>query len=579
MRYWYYLLFSLVVVSAHGQYMYVQSWQEGVGGWIVSPEGETIYEIPAGWRPEEHHAPMAEIESWPVLMRWQKSGKKSRFAFLTKDLQWQDISGYFTVSTLGENRFRGLSSDRNHVTLLNGEGKQISRDTFSIIQTFDLDAVAVANMSTATKKAKFGLIDTLGQWIIPPLFDRLHNMRQGRFLGYDSLGHQYLLRAQYRTLKWDTLLNLQQKNWWMNSIWTYDTTGHSWVKLSDGHYHPINLQGKLLGDTVKAFRVHPFSEGIGMVNSSNSYRYVDQEGRFLNTISYPSAKDYDESLALVEDPHSNYFGYLNRNGEWAIEPNYCYATSFRGGWAVVAPAIPENCSTLRRERGGDRHIPPSLHHTRVIRDYQLIDTIGKVIWADSCRELYLPAKGVLGVNYSYNQLSPAVMIKWLRENRSWISPNFTVTRWAQLDSLTTHTIKRINFGVRRFDQLYDQIFDLPDDFIERLSSESLQQLEELNLDAHRLSPAALEAVFALPHLRKLSLGYNDLEALPVSVKQLDQLEVLDLSGTQFTSLPKSVYRMRHLQKLIIINTALPAETIPRLRKALPNTEIVFKYEW
>lgn len=580
MRTWYYLFFGLFfTMTANSQHIYVKSWQESEGGWIVSPEGETLYEIPAGWRPESHNAPMAEIEAWPILLLWQKSGENSRYAFVTSALQWQPINDYKAVVTLGHNRFKGLLPNAKEVVLLDSKGKSVSTDTLRNIEPFDEYSTAIGTINIDSKKARSGLLDTMGQWIISPGFSRLHGMGHNRYLGYDSLDNQYLLTLNRTAAKWDTLIDFSQNEWLISHIWQYDETGLTWLRQEPDLYRLINLEGQFVGDTVSGQQIRPFSEGIGMIGDKRGYCYINENGKHLNDIYYPSAVNFAEGLALVEDPHSGYLGYLNREGVWAIEPDYCYATSFRNGCAVVAPAIAKNCSTLVRGRGGDRHIPASLNHTRVVRAYQLINTEGKIIWADSCRELYLPAVGVLGINYSYNQLSPGMAIKWLNENRIWLSPNFTVTRWAQLDSLSAHTIRRINLGARRFELLYDQLFELPDNFSDRLATAELQQLEELNIGSHRLTPKALEAVFNLPQLRSLSLSYSDLTILPAAIKQLGQLEILDLSGTQLTSLPKAIYRMRHLRKIIIINTALPAETIPLLRKALPDTEIVFKNQW
>ncbi|PSR11929.1 MAG: hypothetical protein DA408_13540 [Bacteroidetes bacterium] len=382
------LCFLLRVGAA--QHFYVQSRGGQVGGWIVSPAGEAVFEIPQGWRLISHGSPLAPITSWPLLLTQRNSPSATNFAWLHEDLRWEPV-----------------------------------------------DKIAPG--------------------------------------------------TAYRT------------------AWADSETSASWE--------------------------------------------------------------------LVQDEATGFLGYQNSHGEWTIAPRFCQATAFQFGVALTASNAPDNCSSSLRSRGRNFNQPPTLVSNRVIRAYQLIDTTGQEIWADSCESVYLLAPGIIGVNAGFAAAAPGIYIEWLAEKRVWWSPDFTITFWQQLAKIPAAEVRRLNLGIWRYELFHQKIHGLPADFSQRLPT--FTYLEYLNLSYYQVDHA-LATIFEQGQLRTLVLKGCGLTTIPGSIRNLRQLEELDLSGNQLTELPGALYRMTHLRVLNIAENPLPPATIPRLRKALPDTEIIYK---
>lgn len=76
-------------------------------------------------------------------------------------------------------------------------------------------------------------------------------------------------------------------------------------------------------------------------------------------------------------------------------------------------------------------------------------------------------------------------------------------------------------------------------------------------------------------LQWLNLSQNNFEELPVGLYDSLTLEMLDLSHNYFKQLPDDIAVIETLQKLILTGNPLPHEEIARVKKLLPNTEVIF----
>jgi len=82
------------------------------------------------------------------------------------------------------------------------------------------------------------------------------------------------------------------------------------------------------------------------------------------------------------------------------------------------------------------------------------------------------------------------------------------------------------------------------------SLRQLSQLQELNLDGNQLT-ALPDWLGQLIQLQRLNLGFNQLTMLPDSLGQLTQLQWLDLSSNQLTTLPDWLGQLTQLQTLVL----------------------------
>ncbi|RSK37460.1 leucine-rich repeat domain-containing protein [Hymenobacter metallilatus] len=86
-----------------------------------------------------------------------------------------------------------------------------------------------------------------------------------------------------------------------------------------------------------------------------------------------------------------------------------------------------------------------------------------------------------------------------------------------------------------------------------LSTRQLQNLEVMDVGNQRNERANrvhnIDALTALPHLRRVSLKYNPLDSLPAAVYQLRKLQELNIKGTGLDTLSVNLRRLPSLRKL------------------------------
>lgn len=572
-----FLCFALLgSISLWGQDIYVRSYAPEKGGWIVTQEGETRYELPGKWRVSGHDASMAPVEEWPMLL-WKRGNHPApnEYALLHKDGRWEEQPQLDWAREMGYQLLYVIMGGERGV-LMHKDGRIMGQE-LQMLFKFDEDGLTAVGSGSHQ-----GLIDTLGQFCLAPHYKSIVSLGKGCYAVEDTLRQSYLLRLKSRTdsaTQWDTLADLTANEWSINTSRPFSEDGYLQVQGKDKELLIMDTKGQLQAqNSALEFRnCSVFREGraiVGVAPTGQKLGIIDQNGQWICEPNYDHLLDYDDGRALAQDTLTGYFGYLDRAGKWAIAARYCEANSFRYGLAIVgAPEKPDLCTGKVRRQGAIIHQPGRLTYNRIIRDYQLLDTSGQVVWQDSCREVWLPVPGVVGCNYNEGTKLPAYRLEWLATGKYWLSPDFVFTRWEQLAEVSSEEVVRLNLGARRRQMFRQQVYPLPKDFAVRLPT--LGALEELNLDYHVVA-FEWPTIIARKNLRKLNLHHCQLTALPKGINTMEALEELDISKNDLTELPRSLFRMKHLRVLNIADNPLPPAIIPRLRKALPDTEIVYK---
>ena len=76
-----------------------------------------------------------------------------------------------------------------------------------------------------------------------------------------------------------------------------------------------------------------FSEGLAAVMKKDKWGYIDREGYFAIPPQFTDADGFSEGLAAVEK--NNKYGYIGKSGAFAITPRFDAANDFREGVATV----------------------------------------------------------------------------------------------------------------------------------------------------------------------------------------------------------------------------------------------------
>lgn len=105
----------------------------------------------------------------------------------------------------------------------------------------------------------------------------------------------------------------------------------------------------------------------------------------------------------------------------------------------------------------------------------------------------------------------------------------------------------------------------------------LEDLEHLNLDYNKFDsfPASIEKLKRLKRLdmEMMYAKFNTAETYQI-LSKLDNLKYLNISGNFLGSFPKEISELRNLKVLNINGNGISVELTEKLKKLLPNTEIV-----
>lgn len=191
-------------------------------------------------------------------------------------------------------------------------------------------------------RGKWGVIDKKGNWIMAPVLDQPDHMSSAYGYETDYLSESDDLSERSR--------NYDEP---METDIYYFSEGMGAISYN-GKFGFIDSTGKVIVAPVYD-NVGAFSQGLAPVRHLDRWGYVDKTGKEVIAIHFRSASSFTENgLALVEtsmpesglsspepgleyeDNETSYFGYIDRNGKWAIRPQFSYATDFSEGLAVAS---------------------------------------------------------------------------------------------------------------------------------------------------------------------------------------------------------------------------------------------------
>jgi hypothetical protein len=241
------------------------------------------------------------------------------------------------------------------------------------------EGLAVVSTLDEQGNGRYGYIDKTGAWVIEPRFDYARSFSEGlaAVVVHDETD---IMRSGYidKTGAWVIEPRLSQaysfseglafvSDWSISDGYTsgcIDKTG-AWVFKLDS---PEELVGWDLR----------FSEGLAAmwVDTKKTYTlrkwgYLDKTGAWAIEPQFDFAHDFSEGRAVVsldvvnDAANPSRVGYIDKTGKMVVEPQYFWGDPFSGGLAMVAPWFDE-------VPDWGMWYPPD--------KYRYIDTTGKVIW-------------------------------------------------------------------------------------------------------------------------------------------------------------------------------------------------------
>lgn len=216
---------------------------------------------------------------------------------------------------------RSLVRDDGNYRYINKQGEEVIQGRFSYAKDFH------QGLAKAGKRAGIhGLIDTLGNWVIPPKYMK---------------------------------------------IYTFNEQGLARIRVNDLTYSVINNQGERPTNE-KFLAIHSFTNGIARVQTQDrKYNFMDSTGHLIANKSYDQARYFHEEIAAVK--WKGFWGYIDKKGNTVLPFEYASASSFYKGYAYVV----KDKKRLFIDRQGQLYdsLPPNtpwfnVNRCRTIREFK-----------------------------------------------------------------------------------------------------------------------------------------------------------------------------------------------------------------
>ena len=277
----------------------------------------------------------------------------------------------------------------NERLCIDAKGKTLFTHQFDHCEPFS-DGVAVVRMGKPDKGANcgkgvtYGVIDKAGRTIVAPTYSFIYRFVNGvavvcvgdeltRYGAIDTSGKHivkpiyYMVSAFYDGAA--IVVMGENVNEAPTAFGIVDTTGHFTMPLQQA----MRIMPYVADDDAWRFSdgLTPFARPSG-----TTFGYLDASGRIVISPEQTEAggtvrrfseglasagyafrnlsSDYDE--AMKQSAKLNKFGYIDKSGMWAIEPQFDVAENFSGGLAAVRRAQNDKCGFI--DRSGKSVISP-----------------------------------------------------------------------------------------------------------------------------------------------------------------------------------------------------------------------------
>jgi hypothetical protein len=108
--------------------------------------------------------------------------------------------------------------------------------------------------------------------------------------------------------------------------------GYTAVKLTD-KWQYLDSTGKAITEAIFD-DAYNFSEGLAVVSKQNHFGFINTTGEVVIPFIFVNANSFSEGLASASD-NKGRWGYIDKKGNWKINPAYTFANAFENGKARV----------------------------------------------------------------------------------------------------------------------------------------------------------------------------------------------------------------------------------------------------
>jgi len=241
----------------------------------------------------------------------------------------------------GSNAALFPTSEDGRSGYINADGKVVIPLEFKSAEAFSegLAAVKVAEKG-------WGYIDSAGRMVIEPQFTDANEFDDGMAVVNTRGGYAFIDPTGTVVLRGGkgTPDDLTERKFTSVSSFSEGFAmvgfGHMAIDFSSGtltgeaEQTYMDKTGVLLTSPDFDIGSLPFSEGLAAVNFHGTYGFIDTEGEFAIEPRFERAYSFDGGLAPTKV--GGKWGFIDTGGNFVIEPNFDDALSFSEGFAAVA---------------------------------------------------------------------------------------------------------------------------------------------------------------------------------------------------------------------------------------------------
>ena len=213
-------------------------------------------------------------------------------------------------------------------SLINSKGQAVGRDKFTILDEFDSGGLAPAQKEA---DGLFGLVNRAGAWTVPPRFEMVFSFnggnlapaRQDGLFGFINRNGQWVIKPAF------------------GNVDDFESRGGRAPAEKSGAWGLINTEGKWVVDPDHLLLLNTgITHGPIQVFAENGrWGLMDYNGRWLLE-PILTASPYFAANGLSEAKVGKLYGFIDRFGNWLVEPAFQQVGMFR-----PVPEVPPALST------------------------------------------------------------------------------------------------------------------------------------------------------------------------------------------------------------------------------------------
>ncbi|MDP8051324.1 WG repeat-containing protein [Pasteurella atlantica] len=256
-----------------------------------------------------------------------KERENGLYGLIDRRGQWVVQPQYRYIGAFNEESLAEVYTKDGKFAYINKKGKIVTA-------LFDSQTIFYEGLAERTKD-NWGMLNTKGEWVIPPEFDYIHNS----YNGYVIVEKNDKYGAFDRKGKLVIPLTLE----WIQS---FSNNGLAEAKKNT-KYGYINTKGEWVIKP-QFDETHFFdSNGLAKVVYDGKYGYINEKGKFIvpakfgylhpfNKNGLALAMPYISTITFLLNPRSRKYGFIDTKGQWIIKPEFEVASEFYpNGLAVV----------------------------------------------------------------------------------------------------------------------------------------------------------------------------------------------------------------------------------------------------